>query len=219
MKMLFAALAAVMLATPAWAGCPPECPNIGLTVTTVRNIDHGGLPEEREVNLFKEFRFEDLGGGTSGSLRLGLTTPFVIGDPLLEKVSAAMTLNWTPSAEWTPLRVDLRYPLLPVDDYRRDTPFDPDLIEYRIYLPISRRFDFNVSPIWGNRGGGAAMEAALFFAPRNPVAVGFGGPFVFDDAVFEYKISYVPEPQIWALWIVGLGLAGAVLRQRNPLSA
>jgi hypothetical protein len=37
--------------------------------------------------------------------------------------------------------------------------------------------------------------------------------------VFEYKISYVPEPQIWALWIVGLGLAGAVLRQRKPLSA
>ncbi len=69
----------------------------------------GGVTEQREVTLFKEFRVEDL-GGTSGSLRLGLATPFFIGDPLLDKVSAAITLNWTPSAEWTPLRLDLRYP-------------------------------------------------------------------------------------------------------------
>ncbi|WP_313670726.1 PEP-CTERM sorting domain-containing protein [Sandarakinorhabdus sp.] len=218
MKMILGAIAAVALATPAWAGCPPECPDVGLTITTLLDIDRGGVTEQREVTLFKEFRVEDL-GGTSGSLRLGLATPFFIGDPLLDKVSAAITLNWTPSAEWTPLRLDLRYPLLPVDDYRRDRLIDPDLIEYRIYLPISRRFDFNVSPVWGNRGGGVAMEAGFWFAPRDPVPVGFAGPFVFDDAVFEYKISYVPEPQIWALWIVGLGLAGAVLRQRKPLSA
>lgn len=218
MKIGLAALAAVALAAPAWAGCPPDCPNVGLTITTVLDIDRGGITEQREITLFKEFSIEDL-GGSSGSVRLGLATPFVIGDPLLEKVSAAVTLNWTPSAEWTPLRLDLRYLLLPVDDYRRDRLIDPDLIEYRIYLPISRRFDFNVSPIWGNRGGSASMEAGFWFAPRDPVPAGFNGPFQFDDAVFEYKLSDVPEPQIWALWIVGLGAAGALLRQRKPLSA
>lgn len=220
MKMLIAALAGAMLATPAWAGCPPDCPDLGLSLTTLLDIDHGEITETREISLFTQFSSDDLFGGTSGYVRLGLATPFVIGDPLLEKVSAAVTLNWTPLADWTPLRLDLRYPLLPVDDYRRDKPIDPDLIEYRIYLPISRRFDFNVSPIWGNRGGGAVMEAAFFFAPRDPVPAGFGGPFVFDDAVFEYRISYVPEPTSWALFITGLGAAGTMMRrQRKPASA
>lgn len=42
MKMLLVALAAVMLATPTWADCPPECPYKRCIKTTL-------TPEEGEI--------------------------------------------------------------------------------------------------------------------------------------------------------------------------
>lgn len=83
----------------------------------------------------------------------------------------------------------------------------------------------------GGGGCGNCSFAAIFKAPGEAFSfdqievtgqfLNLTSTYTIDNASFSYQLSQpVPEPATWALWLAGLGLAGAAARRRaHPAAA
>ncbi|WP_017666554.1 PEP-CTERM sorting domain-containing protein [Sandarakinorhabdus sp. AAP62] len=216
MKNGFAALAAMALAAPAWAGCPPECPyRLGIESTLA--VTDGEITREERLTFSRDFGVGDI-LGSQGTIRVGLSAPFLISDPGTKGATLDVSLLWSPLDAFTPAAIQLRTPLTPLSEWLDSDPEEEGRPRLRVILPRPISWDWLPSPFLG--GGPREVSAGLIFnflsaADTLPGANGF----MVDRLRVDYQISAVPEPQSWALWIAGLGLAGVVLRQRKAISA
>jgi hypothetical protein len=65
-------------------------------------------------------------------------------------------------------------------------------------------------------GSAASAGGAGFAFPGSINNISTGGRF---GANFQFSVAGVPEPQSWALMIVGFGMVGGIMRRRAPHAA
>lgn len=208
--------AIALAAAPAWAACPPDCP-YRLGIETTLTLDDGEVQREQRLTFSRDFGVGDI-LGSSGSFRLGLSSPFLIGDPLRTSVSLDATLLWSPIDSFTPLELLLRTPLTPLQEALINDPLEDGRPSIRIILPSPIRWRWAPRPFLG--GDDRSVEAGLIFSYVSALGTAPGATSFMADAMrVDYTIRAVPEPEIWTLWIAGLGLTGAFLRQRKLANA
>lgn len=216
MKIVFAALAAMALAAPAWAGCPPDCP-YRLGIETTLTLDDGEVERESRLSFSQDFGVGDI-LGSSGTLRVGLSTPIGVSDPDGLGASLDVGLLWSPFDAFTPAALIISTPLTPLSELLDSDPEEEGRPRLRLVLPRPIQWRWLPSPFLGGSDRDVNAGMILNFLAAADTMPG-ATSFVIDRLRLEYQISAVPEPQIWTLWIAGLGVAGLVLRQRKPLSA
>lgn len=223
-RHLIIAAAAVLAApaAPAWAW-PPVYDDFRLAFETTYTIEEGAVERDDTLTFSHDFDSFDL-LGSRGSFRLGLSTPFTIGDPLNTRLSLDTTLLWTPAENFTPAELLLRTPLTRMQDLLYNDPDEDDRPSVRFILPTPVAWDWLPRPFIGSDGRDLNAGLIMNFLSAAGTQPG-ATSFTVDTLRVDYQFAAVPEPASWLLWIGGLGVAGLVLRRRradpyrNPASA
>jgi hypothetical protein len=67
-------------------------------------------------------------------------------------------------------------------------------------------------------GPNRALSFLGFSSNGGPLNIAFSNAFELDVTGFSTRVTAVPEPTIWAMFIVGFGLAGAAMRRRPQMA-
>ncbi len=217
MKMLLVALAAVMLAKPTWAGCPPECP-YKLCIKTTLTPEEGEIEREQRMSFSRDFGAGDI-LGSRDAIRVGLSAPFLISDPGTSGATLDVGLLWSPFDAFTPAALQLRTPFTPLSKMLDSNPDEGRRPQPRLIVPRPIEWRWLPSPFIGGSLRDVSAGLIFNFLSASDTLPG-ATSFMTDRVRVDYQISALPEPQSCALWISPIGLAGVVRRrQRKPLSA
>lgn len=201
-----------LAASPAWAAT--------LNIETTLTLDSGGITETSTATLSQDFsRFELL--GSTGSFRLGLSTPLRITDPGTDRISLDTTLFWFPSAEFTPVALRARVPLDTIDRYLINDPDEGGRPSVQLILPRPLEWRWLPQPFF-QVGDGWDVSAGLIMSFLSASTTLPGSTdFLVDTLRVDYTLSampVVPVPAALPLMLSGLVGFGVLARRRRNVA-
>lgn len=204
-----AVMGLVLAASPAWAAT--------LNIETTLTLESGGIEETSTATLSQDFsRFELL--GSTGSVRLGLSAPFRITDPVTDRISLDTTLFWFPPAEFTPVALRVRTPLDTIGPSLINDPDEGGRPSVQLILPRPLEWRWLPQPFF-QVGDGWDLSTGLIM---NFLSAGSTLPgstdFLVDTLRVDYTLSampVVPVPAALPLMLSGLVGFGVLARRRR----
>jgi hypothetical protein len=223
MVRLLVVLAALLAPfSAALAACPPDC-SFRLGIETTLKVVEGDIEEERKVSASVDIPVDWILNTGRGSVRLGLAQPLLFSDPDFTKAGLEASLNWTPSAAFSPSSIKLTLPVELVRDRLDGDPGSgfPGTIIFIPPKPVD--WTWFPDPFVGTDGHdfqvGLMWSSSVFNASINDPSV---ENWIADTLTIDYVVRAVPEPMSWVLILSGFGLVGCALRRtgnRKPATA
>lgn len=209
-------LALALAASPAWAA---DGLSLGMELTWT--LSDGNIERTQRQTLSYDFnRFELL--GSTGSFRVSLDSPFLITDPDLDKIALDATLFWFPSAETTPIVLQVRTPLNTIAPSLINDPDAGGRPSIRIILPRPLNWRWVPQPFFEAPLGGEldlTVGLGIFHLSARDTLPGSTN-FLVDGLRVDYTLSampvqVVPVPAALPLMLSGLVGFGVLARRRR----